>query len=613
MIVDFVSQMKTVNLMTSLLHGDFGHCSPYPFTPCKEQPIPDRSLYGLETSTPEAQGVESAWLNGFFCALQDCNQIHVHSVAVLRHGKLIAEGSFKPYTAAYPHMQFSVSKSIVGMAVGIAVKEGRLSIEDRVINFFADDHSLFRNTKLANVTIRHLMQMSSGVKYNEIFSVTDRDWVRGYLSSECAFEPGTSFDYNSMNTYMLAAVLRKVTGMSLVDYLMPRLFGPMRIPRPRWEQSPAGIEKGGWGLYLRTVDMAKFGQLYLQGGRWNCENGMRQLVPEEWVRDSVTHMVQTDPKKHTNCYGYLLWSFPIKRSFQYSGLFGQHVIILPHLDAVVAMTGGSQTFVSDEASEITEKYFAENAEGFHAKPLKPNIRALRKLKDTVAHLYAVKETIPPQPPANPLPFFHKDTAQIIAPRPVPEFAKPLDGASYQIKEGSGSIMPLTMQIMTNHFPMTIREISFAFTPGMCHICLHCGEESCMLSAGLENEPFRGNITLDGESYPVGCSAYLTKDEDGRPVLKLFISFLQTPFMRIIKFVFYQNAQKIVARFYEQPSLEDSIEVLFRMMDNSGLLQMRFYDAITQQKMQGRLLKLSLPKMHGIRIDPKGIKESSSAS
>ncbi|MCH4239722.1 MAG: beta-lactamase family protein [Oscillospiraceae bacterium] len=600
MIVDLVSQMKTANLMTSLLQGRLDRCSPYPFAPCEEKPMPDRSLYGLETSTPEAQGVESAWLNGYFCALRDCKSIHVHSVAVLRHGKLIAEGSFKPYTAAFPHMQFSLSKSIVGMAVGMAVGEGLLSVNDHLVDFFADDRTLLHNSKIAAVTIKNLLQMTAGVKYNEVFSVTDRDWVRGYLSSECAFEPGTDFYYNSMNTYMLSAVLHQVTGESLVDYLMPRLFEPMRIPRPRWEMCPMGVEKGGWGIYLRTIDMAKLGQLYLQGGRW----GTKQLVPAGWVYDSTHDMVTPDRQSRDSGYGYQLWKFPVSDAFQYSGVYGQHVIILPRLDAVVAMTGGSQTFVTDEASTITEKYFADHADGFHGEPLKPNIHALRRLKDITEHLYSVQETMPPQPPKEAHPWMIRNQQQTLAPQPVPEEAASLDGSHFQMEVGTGTLLPLAMQIVTNHFPPAVREVSFAFTPGMCHIHLCCGEEISILDAGLLNEPYRGSVTFDGETYPVGCSARLTSDEDGRPVLKLFISFLQTPFMRTIKFIFYDHAQKVVARFDEQPSIEDSIAVAFDMMDDADGPQNLFGDAANQKRMNQQLSRISLPKMHGVCTDGK---------
>ncbi|MCH3972675.1 MAG: beta-lactamase family protein [Oscillospiraceae bacterium] len=602
MIVDFVAQMKTMNLMMSILQGNPERCMPYPFVPYTEKPLADRSLYGLPTSTPEVQGVESAWLNGYFTALRECTSLHLHSIAVLRHGHLIAEGSFKPYTAAFPHMQFSAAKSVVGMAVGMAVNEGLLSVDDKLMRFFPDDRSLFSGQRLADVTIRNLLQMTAGVKYNELFSVTDRDWVRGYLSSDCAFEPGTDFYYNSMNTYMLSAVLHRLTGISLVDYLMPRLFAPMRIPRPRWETCPMGIEKGGWGLYLRSIDMAKLGQLYLQKGLWHTEKGDRQLVPQQWVEDSTHNMVSTNGTSRDEGYGYQLWSLPMKDAYQYSGLFGQHVFILPHLDAVVAMTGGSQTFVADEATTITEKYFAEGAEGFHDEPLPNNLHALRKLKDMLTHLYAQKETMPPQPAKKPFARFQPPAQP---PQTVPQKALPLDGTRYQLHSGYGTIMPQTLKVCVNNFPPTIRAVSFNFTPGMCHIGMLCGKEKVTLTAGLENEPFRSELTFNGETYPVGCSARLTADEDDRPVLKLFIAFLSTPFTRIMKFVFCDDLQNLLVRFDEQPSIKESNEMLLGLMNGgSGSEQQKRMEVAAQEKMRPRLKELSLPKMHGIRLHAK---------
>ena len=600
MMVDLVSQMKTVSLMTSIIQGDFQRCSPYSFEPYAERPLPDHSLYGLETSTPEAQGVESAWLNGYISALRDCSSIHPHSVAVLRHGKLLAEGSFLPYTAAYPHMQFSLSKSVVGMAVGIAVGEGLLSVEDKLVDFFADDRSLFRSPKLSVVTVRNLLQMTAGVKYNEMFSITDRDWVHGFLSSDCLFDPGSDFYYNSMNTYMLCAVLRRVTGVSLVEYLTPRLFDPMQIPRPRWETCPLGIEKGGWGLYLRCVDMAKLGQLYLQEGRWQCPDGVRQLVPAQWVADSVENMVPTGASARDSGYGYQLWNFSVDGAFQYSGIYGQHVFVLPHLDAVVAMTSGSQTFVSDEASSLTEKYFSLGAEGFHDTPLPQNLNALRKLKNTLTHLYAAPDTAPLHAESGSQSLLQRLLPPpAAASRPVPEAARPLEGTRYCLSEGAGTVMPLAMQVFTNHFPHPVQEVSFNFTPGLCHVCLRCGEENIMLTAGLEEEPFRSLVTFDGESYPVGCSARLTPDEDGRPVLKLYISFLQTPFTRVLKFIFCSGGARLTVRFDEQPSIEESGDMMFSVMGGNGL-ENRFYEEVAKQKLRPRLKELALPKRHGER-------------
>lgn len=606
MIVDIVSQMKTVNLLVNFLQGDLSRCFSYPFKPWEEPTLPDTSLYGLPTSTPESQGVESAWLNGFFTKLREDADIRVHSIAVLRHGVLIAEGSFKPYTAAFPHMMFSLSKSVVAMAVGIAAAEGKLQLSDRLVDFFPEKAGLFRSQTLSKVTLQQLLQMTAGVKYNEVFSVTDRDWVHGFLSSECAFEPGTDFYYNSMNSYMLAAVLRSVTGEGLVDYLMPRLFEPLRIPRPRWETCPMGIEKGGWGLYLRTVDMAKLGQLYLQRGRWETEDGPRQLLPASWVNDSTRRMVPTHEKTNPG-YGYGLWSFPVPGAYQFNGVFGQYVVVLPHLDAVVAVTSGSQNFVSDDTASIIAEYFAPDAAGFHDAPLPQNLRALRNLKGTTSHLYALPGMAQP---AKAKGFFERFGKGPEVP-PLPRQADALEGHVYAFSENPyGTLMPLILRALTHNDPPPLSGVGLSFSPGMCQLTFRdaAGGET-VLNAGLDADACRSDLVLNGEHYPVSAWAHLTSDEDDRPVLKLSLCFLQTPCVRQMKFIFYRGESRVLVRFTEFPDVGKATEMLFHLVSGGGgTLQKMFSDAVRQQKLRGRLDAITRPIARGAEKEDESMPE-----
>jgi len=293
--MDLFSQMKTVDLLLKFLRGDMQHITPYPFVPQKKKNIPQGNIGDLPHSTPESEGVPSAYIQQFFEELNACDEIHVHSVMLLRHGKVIAEGSFKPYFSGYPHMVFSLSKSITGMAVGMAVSDGLISLDEKVIDIFPEKGVMFRSPKINNITVRHLLNMTSGIKFNEVGSVVERDWVKAFLMSDCSFEPGTEFYYNSMNSYMLSAIVCKRTGVGLMEYLNERLFVPLGIHDVTWETCPLGIEKGGWGLYLHIADMAKLGQLYLQGGHWTVNGEVKQLIPEDWIRESVqkTHTSTT--------------------------------------------------------------------------------------------------------------------------------------------------------------------------------------------------------------------------------------------------------------------------------------------------------------------------------
>ena len=392
--MDLRSQMKVVDLLLKLFRGDLQHINPYPFVPQKHKNIPNADSGGLMRSIPEHEGIPSAHLQRFFEELDACPSIHVHSAMVLRHGKIVAEGSWKPYSGSYPHMMFSLSKSVVSMAVGFAVQEGLLALDDKVAGYFPDKNVLFRSPRINNITVRHLLNMTSGLKFNEVHSVVEKDWVRAILQSDCSFEPGTEFSYNSLNTYLLSAILCKKTGMGLVEYLTPRLFDPLGIHNVSWDVCPMGIEKGGWGLWLRTVDMAKLGQFYLQRGRWMVDGEEKQLLPEGWVIESTKMDTPTREGDYSKGYGYQIWSFGAKGAYQFNGMLGQYVIVLPERDMVIAMTGGSPSLFADETCLIVEKYFGDAAKGLSDDPLPNDIRALRSLRNALGNLYAIRETAP---------------------------------------------------------------------------------------------------------------------------------------------------------------------------------------------------------------------------
>ena len=206
----------------------------------------------------------------------------LHSFMLLRHGQVVARGWWSPYAAQRPHMLFSLSKSFTSTAVGLAVAEGRLTVDDPVLSFFPEDAPAKVSPNLAAMRVRDLLSMSTGHAKDATGRATHKkegNWVKGFLSLPVRYAPGTHFVYNSAATYMLSAIVQKLTGMTLLDYLRPRLFEPLGIDNPTWESCPRGINTGGWGLSVRTEDIARFGQLYLQKGVWKGQ----RILPEAWV------------------------------------------------------------------------------------------------------------------------------------------------------------------------------------------------------------------------------------------------------------------------------------------------------------------------------------------
>jgi len=294
----------------------------------------------LHRVTPGSTGVSPDSIIAFVDAVEQ-KVGGLHSFMLLRHGDVVAEGWWAPYAPALPHMLYSLSKSFTSTAVGFAVSEKRLSVEDRVVSFFSDSLPANVDENLAEMRVKHLLTMNTGHEHDATGPVTgakDGDWVRAFLSLPVEHSPGSKFVYNSAATYTLSAIVQKLTGMRVVDYLKPRLFDPLGIRGETWETCPKGINTGGWGLNVKTEDIARFGQCYLQKGKWQD----RQVVPEAWVDAATAKQVPngSDPASDwSQGYGYQFWRCR-HNAFRGDGAFGQFCLEMPEQDAVLAITSG---------------------------------------------------------------------------------------------------------------------------------------------------------------------------------------------------------------------------------------------------------------------------------
>lgn len=297
------------------------------------------STNALPHSTPATQGIDPSAIVAFVDGIKE-NNLEVHSFILVRHGHQVAQGWWHPYRAELPHMLFSLSKSFTSTAVGLAVNEGLLSVEDYVVDFFPEERPEQVGDNLAAMRVRHLLTMTTGHAedtLNRTVRATDRNWVKAFLSLPVEHEPGAPFVYNSGATYMLSAIVQKLTGQPLVDYLRPRLFDPLGIDYAVWESCPMGINTGGWGLNITTDAIARFGQLYLQQGKWQGN----QLIPADWVAAATSYQTpnQGDNPEWAQGYGYQFWMCR-HNAYRGDGAFGQFCIVMPEQDAVLAITSG---------------------------------------------------------------------------------------------------------------------------------------------------------------------------------------------------------------------------------------------------------------------------------
>jgi CubicO group peptidase (beta-lactamase class C family) len=307
----------------------------------------------------------------------------------LRHGQVVAEGWWKPEAADKPHVLHSLSKSFTSTAVGLVIEEGKLSLDDRVLKFFPEDAPAEPSENLKAMRVRDLLTMTCGHDV-EPKRTDATPWTKTFLNHPVPHKPGTHFQYNSLGTYMLSAIVTKVTGQTVLDYLKPRLFAPLGIENPRWDASPQGISCGGWGLYLRTEDIAKFGQLYLQKGQWNGH----QLVPAKWVAEATKYQVPNKdaPSGRGNKpdwqqgYGYQFWQCQ-HNAYRGDGANGQFCIVMPEQDAVLAITANTVN-MQNEINVVWDTLLPAIQGG----PLPANPQEDAKLKQAVASLQ-----VPPPP------------------------------------------------------------------------------------------------------------------------------------------------------------------------------------------------------------------------
>ena len=351
-------------------------------TTCALSPLA-RAKDPLPRSTPEAQGVSAEEVRAF---VQDADQsIHqIHSFMLVRHGNVVAEGWWKPEAADKPHVMWSVSKSFNATAVGLAIAEGKLSVDDKVLKFFPDLAPANPSDNLKAMRVRDLLMMASGDAKESKFSLTDGPTVKGFLDQPVEFEPGTHFIYNTPGAYVLSAIVTKVTGQTVLEYLKPRLFEPLGIDDATWDSSKEGYSLGGFGLHVTTEDLAKFGQLYLQKGNWNG----KQIVPKSWVAAATRKEIENRdaPSGRGNKpdwqqgYGFQFWRCQ-HHAFRADGKDGQFCLVLPDEDAVVVITADTHD-MQKEINVVWDKLLP----AFHPDPLPANAAEDEKLKQELGAL-----------------------------------------------------------------------------------------------------------------------------------------------------------------------------------------------------------------------------------
>jgi CubicO group peptidase (beta-lactamase class C family) len=347
----------------------------------------------LPRGVPEAEGVDSAGLLRFVEALEK-NVDAVHSVMLLRHGKVVAEGFWTPYAAQDLHVMYSVTKSFTSTAIGFASQEGLLDVNDSVLSFFPEHAPANPAEKMKEMRVRDLLRMSTGHAKDPtpaVKAVKGGAWIEAFLASEVEHKPGTHFLYNSAASYMLGAIVQKKSGQTLEEYLRPRLFEPLGLEAPRWGKSPEGVNLGDGGISLHTEDLAKFGLFYLQKGVY----GGKRLLNEAWVDAATSLQTATGGNPGSNWdagYGYQFWRNKLT-GFRADGAFGQFSFVLPKHDVVLAVTSGTGNM-----GAVMDTVWEHLLPALRDRALPPNASAAEKLQAKLGSLaLKVQEGAPSSP------------------------------------------------------------------------------------------------------------------------------------------------------------------------------------------------------------------------
>ena len=549
-----------------ILTGKTGNIGKTTFIP--EKPAFDRDkkdLQPLIRSTPEAEGVSSELIYNLLSELGAAKKIDLHHFLVIRHGKIISETSFSPYRKGEWHTTYSMSKTFTGMAIGLLIDDGKLKLTDKITDIVGNFANIWQMLKLRELTVENLLTMTSGVGFNESGALAGDDWIKGFLSSALNEQPGRTFSYNSMNSYILSAIVTRLSGKSMQEFLQERIFDKLGIVQSFWETSPEGVTKGGWGMFIRPEDAAKLGLLYLNKGKWKGE----QIISEDFVTKATSKQVENDYFG----YGYQLWRGRREGSFVFNGMMGQDVHVYPDLDMIIVnFAGDPVVFQTGQVDKILDKYMTCLTLSDIALPDNPvafaNLLKLSKElesgafnnKSLIAGGWGKRDNLRTRVSSwnKPHPLKH-------------DFFVWLNGREYVLADKSLGVFPLLLQLLHNNFTDGIGEVGFVYENHTLYIKLKEGEEVHKLKIGF-HKPAYLVINLKGDPYNVAVKGEYTENEEHENVLKLELSFTEEAAKRIIKIHFIND--EILFEMSETPGQEfikKGMEVSMKQIMNSNFI------------------------------------------
>ena len=530
---------RVISLGTGLFLTGKSNPSVIPYYPQKTVVSGEEERY-FHRVHPERVGVSSGRLLSMIKALEREKRANVHNLVVIKDGAVIAECSHPGYSVNTWHLSHSMSKTLTGMAIGVLVGDGLLSVDELLVDIFPEMH--YKDPRFASITVYHLLTMSAGVRFSEAGSISETQWSEAFFEAPVSYTPGSAFSYNSMNTYILARIVAERSGMSLREFVTRRILAPLEIENFFWEVGPEGVEKGGWGVYMSAESWAKLGVMMLDGGVFD---GVR-ILSEEWVKEATRpHMITPDIVGPYN-YGYQLWTSNNSDNYLFNGMLGQNVWICPRNNIVVALnSGNNELFQDSPAMAVVEKYLAADL----SNDLYDSVHAgsYAELKEAEERFFVSRHWIRPAEPRGGLRY----ALGLIKRRsPYPEEWDQILGR-YSFVKSNYAMLPLFVRAMQNNMQSSLESVEFERDGESIFFSFTEDGEVYRLEVGFSD--FKETvIDYHGERYIVKVIGEAMENEDRDMVYKLELLFPELPNTRMLKFSFNEDGS-LLMRMSELPN------------------------------------------------------------
>ncbi len=466
----------------------------------------NKSLCIPNADYPEQIGISSAEINALVNDMDESG-IELHSMKIMRYGKAAYEAYRYPYNADSPHTMYSVSKSFTSVAIGFAIDEGLISLETKLLDIFPEYRTAKYDAKLEKINIFQLLTMTAGKDVSLLSDKTKDRWIKDFMDAGWYAAPGEGWRYISENTYMCSAIIKKVTGLNMTDYLMPRLFEPLGIERkPFWESDPSGIEAGGWGLFITTDELSRFMLCVSQNGRYNG----RQVIPEWYIKEATAYQVQNGA---ADGYGFFFWRNEIENSYRADGMFSQFGMVFEDYDAVVVTT------CSEVDEDKTRKCISRHIPALFVEksdekpddaPALPELKPLAPLE---------------KKPRSVMEEFIKGRVIHFPKNPV------LNIAGWPL-----SMLPMAVVYMSADRGGNIDNLVLDFSENECRISWDEGKAHNSVSCGMDGKDRFGKFRLGGIDFTSVASAAWISDS----ILEIHIRALESICERRIELEFKGN-------------------------------------------------------------------------